>query len=80
MFENAYIGVDDKNGNPIKNGDKVLLDIEGYRRIYQIIYDQESCSFVRKQLGLPFTLKETILSFIMCKHYVVLNDNPNKER
>lgn len=65
MFENAPIGVNDKNGKPIKNGDIVQTDIRNGIRRFRVFYDQVECAFKLRQLNVPFNHAETILNYIL---------------
>jgi hypothetical protein len=72
MFDNAEIGVPDKNGNPIHCGDTVKVDMPGYDKEYKVIYDQETCSFLLQEQGLSYRLVVPILNYVMSSHYIVL--------
>lgn len=72
MFDDTYIGVDDKNGKPIHNGNIVQTDVRGGIRKFRVIYDQEECAFKLQQLNVPFNHTEHILSYIQSRYYEVI--------
>ena len=71
MFDNAPIGVKDKNGKPVHNGDTIKNTLPGYEYEYRVIYDQETCSFKLRRLNVPFNHCESILDYLIRRFYVV---------
>jgi len=70
MFENALIGVNDKNGKPIKNGDKVRCILDN--REYLIVWEQEHCQFMLRPLNNKLKLDMPILAFTLTKYHEVV--------